>query len=95
MTNRYRFKREEAAIAKLSAPISQIDMNGTLSVRTDVTVMSSYRRTVRGRDIVYYTVRINNVALHSIFGSTVDIPDINDNLQKIKSKRTRYLSPFK
>jgi hypothetical protein len=95
MTNRYRFKKEQVAIAKLTTPICQIGMNGVLKAITDVTIVDSYRRTIRGRNIIYYTVKINNSALHSIFGSSVDVPDINDNLRKIKSKRTRYLSPFK
>ena len=82
-------------IARITEQISQIGMNGTLSATTDVTILSSYRRNVRGKNIVYYTVIINNPTLHSIFGKTRDIPDINDNLRKIKSKRARYLSPFK
>ena len=82
-------------IARITEQISQIGMNGTLSATTDVTILSSYRRNVRGKNIVYYTVIINNPTLHSIFGKTRDILDINDNLRKIKSKRARYLSPFK
>jgi len=95
MTKTYRFRNQEMAIAKLSTPISQFGMNGTFSTRTDVTVIGSYKRCIRGKNIVYYTVKINNAALHSIFGPTVEVADTNDNLRKVKSKRTRYLTSFK
>ena len=96
MTNRYRFRHQETAIAKLTRPIYNFGLNGTLTAcNTDVTILNGYRRMVRGKEKVFYTVKINDAALQQIFGLKVDILDENGNIKKIKSKRTRYLNCIK
>lgn len=96
MTNRYRFRNQGTAIAKLTKSISNFGFSGTLTVYdADVTMLSSYRKVLRGKDKICYTVGINDSNLHCIFGPKVDIIDENGNLKKIKSKRIKHLRTFK